>query len=70
MKPACFTGGQMPLPDKILVHNAARILNCSKRTIRRYIQVGILTAERRGRRAWLIMRADLEHLQRSRRLAW
>lgn len=46
----------------ILVHIAAREIECSPRSVRRYIQQGLLTSRKRGQRAWLVLRADVERL--------
>lgn len=51
---------QKEIEDRIIrVHIAARLLGCSERTIRRYIQNRILPACRLGRRAWGIRFSDL-----------
>ena len=46
--------------ERIYVHVAANRIGCSKRTIRRLIKDGKLRAERHGRRAWLILRCDVD----------
>jgi len=47
-------------PDAVRVHIAARILNCSSRSVRRYILEKELPAERNGERAYRVRRRDLE----------
>lgn len=48
--------------DRILrVHNVARLLGCSPRTIRRRIQKRQIIAMRIGRRAWGVRACDLQH---------
>jgi excisionase family DNA binding protein len=54
----------------ILVHVAARKIGCSPRTIRRYIQKGILRAWRVGRRSWLVMLSDVERLRIQKVALW
>lgn len=54
--------------DWIFVHIAARLIDCSPRSVRRYIQKGSLTSQRVGRRAWLVLRSDVERLARRRSL--
>jgi excisionase family DNA binding protein len=51
------------------VHIAAKHLNCSARTVRRWIQQGRLRAERIGRRAWAILRRDIKNLRNDRGFA-
>jgi excisionase family DNA binding protein len=48
--------------EGIYAHIAADYLGCSDRTVRRFIQLGKLCAERYGRRAWLVFRSDVESL--------
>jgi hypothetical protein len=62
--------GCAPKPDKIYVHIAAKLIPCSDRTLRRYIANSILSAEREGKRRWLVLRAEVERLRRERGLAW
>jgi predicted site-specific integrase-resolvase len=47
----------------VAVHIAATILECSPRTVRRYIQRGRLRARRVNRRAWGIVWSDVVCLQ-------
>jgi excisionase family DNA binding protein len=42
------------------VHIAAERIGCSRRTVRRLIQMGKLPAQREGQRAWIIPRRDVE----------
>jgi hypothetical protein len=58
-----------PLPhDRLVpVHIAARRLQRSERTVRRWIALGLVPAHRPiGRRAWLIRLPDIAHLQLGR----
>lgn len=57
------------LADRIRVHNAAKRMGCSPRTVRRLIQEGTLPAERVGMRCWAVLRTDVE-LVASRRAKW
>lgn len=58
MNQANFSGGGCAA-DWVLVHIAARCIERSPRSVRRYIKEGTLTAVRRGKRAWLVRRSDL-----------
>jgi excisionase family DNA binding protein len=53
-------GFGQPLADRIRVHNAAKKMGCSARTVRRLIREGTLPAERVGMRCWALLRADVE----------
>lgn len=48
----------------ILVHIAARQIERSPRSVRRYIEQGLLTFRKKNQRAWLVLRSDVE------RIAW
>lgn len=50
----------------LLVHIAARRIECSPRSVRRYIQQGTLGAQRKGRRSWLVRNSDVIRLIRRR----
>jgi hypothetical protein len=63
MKPIDMHGGQSAA-DWIFVHIAARRIERSPRSVRRYIQQGLLTSRKEGQRSWLVLRSDVE------RLAW
>lgn len=58
MQPA--SGNSCEMPEAIRVHVAAKRIGRSPRTIRRYIERGILPAVRLGQRAWLIQITDVE----------
>jgi excisionase family DNA binding protein len=62
----CFVAGI----EGILVHHAARRLNRSERTVRRFIQLGKLPARRFGRRSWVIAIADIDSFLVRRRSSW
>jgi len=62
------SGGQCAA-NWIFVHIAARQIDCSPRSVRRYIQQGLLTSRKRGRRAWVVLRSDVERLARRRGLS-
>jgi len=66
----CVLVGCLPNPEKIFVHHAARIIGCSPRTIRRFIQLGILPAERAGKRSWLVPRSAVDRIRRARSFSW
>jgi excisionase family DNA binding protein len=55
--------------ETVPVHIAAKHLNCSTRTVRRWIQQHRLRAERIGQRAWAVMRCDIENLRNDRGFA-
>jgi excisionase family DNA binding protein len=55
-------------PEKVSVHIAARIIKCSKRSVRRYILENELPAERNGHRAYLVRRCDLQAFMEKRSL--
>ena len=61
--------GSAPKPVKIRVNIAAKIAGCSERTVRRFIQTGALSAEREGKRRWLVLRAEVERVQRERSMS-
>jgi excisionase family DNA binding protein len=65
-----YPAGLPPRSDKIRVHIAADIIGCSERTVRRYVETGMLSAERHGKRRWLLPRAEAEKLQRERGQSW
>lgn len=69
MNISCFPVGYAPIPSKIRVNIAAKIVGCSERTLRRCIQNGDLSAEREGKRRWLVLRAEVERMQRERSLS-
>ena len=54
------TTGVFATPLAIRVHIAAKRIGCSTRTVRRYIERGILPAQRIGQRSWSVLVADVE----------
>ena len=54
----------------VRVHIAARRIGRSPRTIRRWIQLGVLPARKVGLRRWAIFAADLEWVAERRDSAW
>lgn len=63
MKPSDVCDGGCAV-EWVFVHIAARQIERSPRSVRRYIQQGLLTSRKKGHRAWLVLRSDVE------RLAW
>jgi excisionase family DNA binding protein len=57
-----FVSRGLSRAEGMLVHTAAEYLGCSERTVRRFIQIGKLRAERSGRRAWRVLRSDVDDL--------
>jgi excisionase family DNA binding protein len=60
------SGYSFAVPEAIRVHTAAKRIGRSPRTIRRYIEQGILPAMRLGQRIWLIHPADIEWIRNRR----
>lgn len=52
------------------VNSAAKRLDCSERSVRRFIQNGSLPARRYGLRAWAIDASDVGRLLAQRRATW
>jgi excisionase family DNA binding protein len=55
---------------EVLVHHAARRINRSDRTVRRFIQQGKLPARRVGLRRWVIAVADIDYLLENEVSLW
>lgn len=55
--------GISAMPEAIRVHIAAKRIGCSPRTIRRYIELGKLPAQRIGQRSWLVIADDVEWIR-------
>ena len=60
------SGNNCAMQEAIRVHVAAKRIGRSPRTIRRYIEQGILRAVRHGQRAWLIPIVDVEGISNRR----
>jgi excisionase family DNA binding protein len=58
--------GRFATSEAVRVHVAAKRIGRSPRTIRRYIEQGILPAVRLGQRAWLIHSIDVEWIRNRR----
>ncbi len=58
--------GRFAPSEAIRVHIAAKRIGRSPRTIRRYIERGILPAVRLGQRRWLIHSADIDWVRNRR----
>ena len=56
-------------PSLVRVEVAAKKLDCTERTIRRWISGQRLRAERVGLRAWGVYKADVESLRNRRGLS-
>jgi hypothetical protein len=69
MRRICLQDPGTPKPVKIRVNIAARVAGYSERTVRRFIETGVLSAEREGKRRWLVLRAEVERVQRERSLS-
>lgn len=69
MSQICLQDTSAPKPVKIRVNIAAKVAGYSERTVRRFIQTGALSAEREGKRRWLVLRAEVERVQRERSLS-
>jgi hypothetical protein len=68
MQRICLRDPGAPKPLKIRVNIAAKVAGYSERTVRRFIETGVLTAEREGKRRWLVLRTEVERVQRVRSL--
>jgi excisionase family DNA binding protein len=69
MSQICIQDNSAPKPVKIRVNVAAKVAGYSERTVRRFIQTGVLSAEREGKRRWLVPRTEVERMQRERWLS-
>lgn len=69
MSQICLQDTSVPKPVKIRVNIAAKVAGYSERTVRRFIQTGAPSAEREGKRRWLVLRAEVERVQRERSLS-
>ncbi len=66
---AIFICGTL-VPGAVRVEHAAKMLDCSERTIRRMIKRRTLRAVRPGLRTWAVLRADIEFIRSQQGVPW